>query len=115
MKEKIKVIYKEVGKDPKVIEIQNTLEAKQKLVGGLIEAVEYKDVVLICNEEGKIYDLKPNVQFAKDYIAGNFLVAGDDFETGDFISLTNDQIKDIKEDLISKSIKYENDYEMEVE
>lgn len=37
---KLKVIFKEVGKDPVVMEIDDTLEAKQKLVGGLIEIVE---------------------------------------------------------------------------
>ena len=55
---KLKVIFKEVGKKPIVIEVDDTLEAKQKLVGGLIEVVPYKDnLLLICNEEGKIMNL----------------------------------------------------------
>ena len=37
--EKIKVILVEVGEDPKVIEIVNSLEAKQEKVGGNIEVV----------------------------------------------------------------------------
>ena len=44
---KLKIVYKEVGKDPVVMEIDDTLEAKQKLVGGLIEVVPYKDNLLL--------------------------------------------------------------------
>ena len=85
---KLKVIYKEVGKDPVVMEIGDTLEAKPKLVGGLAEAVPYKDnLLLICNEEGKIMNLKPNLQLDYNYIVGNCFVVGDDFENLGFKSL----------------------------
>ena len=54
MSDKLKILYKEVGKRPKPMEIEDTLEAKQKLVGGLIGVVPYIDnMLLICNEEGK--------------------------------------------------------------
>lgn len=102
---KLKVIYKEVGKDPVVMEIDDTLEAKQKLVGGLIEVVPYKDdLLLICNEEGKITNLKPNLQFDYDYIAGNCFIVGDDYENADFKSVPEEKIEIIKEDLKEKSI-----------
>lgn len=116
-KEKLKILYKETGKKPQVMEIENTLEAKQKLVGGLIEVVTYKDdMVLICNEEGKVYDMPPNVVFDNDYIAGNFFVVGDDYDNADFKSLTDKQILEAKQDLIDKSVQYdeiENTEEME--
>ena len=35
--EKVRVLFVGVGKDPEVMWIDNTLEAKQKLVGGYIE------------------------------------------------------------------------------
>jgi antirestriction protein len=102
---KLKVIFKEVGKDPVEMEIEDTLEAKQKLVGGLIEVVPYKDdLLLICNEEGKITNLKPNLQFDYDYIAGNCFVIGDDYENGDFKSVEANQIEDIKKDLEDRAI-----------
>ena len=50
---KIRILYKEVGKETQIMFIDNTLEVKQKLVGGLIEVVPYEDVLIICNEEGK--------------------------------------------------------------
>lgn len=43
----------------------------QKVVGGLIEIVELEyDVDLICNEEGKIYNLPMNRVIKNDIIAG---------------------------------------------
>ena len=115
---KLKIVYKEVGKDPVVMEIDDTLEAKQKLVGGLIEVVPYKDnLLLICNEEGKISNLKPNLQFDYDYIVGNCFIVGDDYENAGFKSVEENQIKDIKNDLEDRTIileEIEETDEMEV-
>lgn len=114
---KIKVIFKEVGKDPVVMEIDDTLEAKQKLVGGLIEIVPYKDdLLLVCNEEGKITNSKPNLQFDYDYIAGNCFIVGDDYENSGFKSIEESQVEDIKKDLEDRTIvieELEEDEEME--
>lgn len=114
---KLKIIFKEVGKDPVVMEIDDTLEAKQKLVGGLIEIVPYKDdLLLVCNEEGKITNLKPNLQFDYDYIAGNCFIVGDDYENSGFKSIEDSRIEDIKKDLEDRSIileEIEEDEEME--
>ena len=114
---KLKVIFKEVGKDPVVMEIDDTLEAKQKLVGGLIEIVPYKDdLLLVCNEEGKITNSKPNLQFDYDYIAGNCFIVGDDYENSGFKSIEESQVEDIKKDLEDRTIvieELEEDEEME--
>lgn len=43
-------------------EIENTLEAEQKFVGGLIEAVAItEEIDLICNEEFLLQGLEPRV------------------------------------------------------
>ena len=103
---KLRIIYKEVGKNPVVMEIDDTLEAKQKLVGGLIEVVPYKeDLLLVCNEEGKILNQKPNLDFGYDYIAGNCFVVGDDFENAGFKSVSEEKIEEIKQDLKDRSIE----------
>lgn len=105
---KIRIVYKKVNEDAKVMEIENTLEAKQDLVGGLIEVVPYlnDDILLVCNEEGKLMNLKPNVLFDLDYIAGDFFVIGDDYENADFKSLTDAQCEEIIKDLNSRAMKY---------
>ena len=53
-KEKIKVVIVHPNEEARIEEIENTLEAKQEIVGGWIEAIyPYEDsVALICNEEG---------------------------------------------------------------
>ena len=94
-REKIKCLLVEPYKLPKEIEIDNTLEAKQEIVGGWIECVYLPNdnsVVLICNEEGKINGMKLNRDIGHDIIAGPFLIVGDDYENGDFKSLTDNQI-----------------------
>ena len=95
MEEKIKCLLIKPYELPKLIEIENTLKAKQKIVGGYIEVVYLQndnDVLLICNEEGKINGLKLNRDIGYDIIAGPFLVVGNDYENGDFKSLTEEQI-----------------------
>jgi len=104
---KIRVLYKEVGKKPKIRIIDNTLEAKQKLVKGLIEVIPYNNLLIVCNDEGKIMNLKPNLIFECDYIAGDCFVIGDDYENGDFKSLTMEEIVKIRKDLIHRSFKYD--------
>lgn len=104
---KMRVLYKKVGENPVVKIINASLEAKQELVGGLIEVVPYEDVLIICNEEGKILNMSPNVVFDYDYIAGDFFVIGDDYEHGDFKSLTKDEIEYYKNDLSKRAFKYQ--------
>ena len=99
LEEKIKCLLVKPYELPEEIEIDNTLEAKQKLVGGWIEqAFLPKDdsVVLICNEEGKINGMKPNRDIGHDIIFGPFLIVGNDFENGGYKSLTDEQILNYK-------------------
>jgi len=93
--DKIKGLLVKPYELPEEIEIENSLEAKQHLVGGYIECVYLpndESVVLICNEEGKINGMKLNRDIGHDIIAGPFLILGDDYENGDFKSLTENQI-----------------------
>lgn len=55
----MKVIYKAPGCQPEPRDIPNTLEELQAAVGGYIETVTIaSDVVIICNEEGRLPDLR---------------------------------------------------------
>lgn len=54
----MKVIFREPGKRPIYMDIPNELNVLQGIVGGYIEAVPVaEDVVVICNEEGRLYGL----------------------------------------------------------
>ena len=89
----IDVLFKKPNRNPKKVTIENTLEAMQKLVGGRIEILQTDDVLLVCNEEGKINNLEPNVVFRNDIIWGSFFIAGDDYENADFISISKKQYR----------------------
>ena len=60
--EKISVVLVEPGKYPRLVEIEDSLEAMQSLVEGNIEEyMPYEDeVAIICNEEGKMNGLPLN-------------------------------------------------------
>lgn len=101
----MKIIVVKPFTQPTVEEIENTLEAKQKIVGGYIEAVYpwVDEVALICNEEGKINGLPINRFLWNedgqpiDYIAGTFFICGAPLDSEDFTS--------IPDELIDKYIK----------
>lgn len=91
--ERIKCLVVEPGKRPTVQVIDNTLEAKQQLVGGLIEVVSLSDTAeLICNEEGKLIGLPANRIVGEDVIAGTFLVVGCEWDNEHFVSLSEADI-----------------------
>lgn len=79
--EKIRVIRKKPGRDPEVIQIDNTLKALQKEVEGYIETVTIAtDAVIVCNEEGLLIGLPPNCDFGNHSFVGTILVVGADGE-----------------------------------
>ena len=93
--EKISVLLVQPGKYPKMIEIEDSLEAMQKVVGGDIEEyMPFEDeVAIICNEEGKINGLPLNRAIygpdkeIVDIISGDFFVAFAPIESDKFRSL----------------------------
>jgi hypothetical protein len=81
--QKIRVIIKEAGKKPKAKFVENTLESFQEIVGGHIETFTLtSDLVIICNEEGKIKGLPYNCSMFGQMFVGTIVfagVAGEDF------------------------------------
>lgn len=99
MEEKIRVIFKAPGQNQKQIELEDSFESLQNAVGGYIECIRPIktdfNIVLICNEEGKLLDLEPNLFISNnDIVVGNCLFAGTDGE--EIISLNFEQIKKIQ-------------------
>ena len=90
--ELLKVVYVEPGKPAYAAEIEDTLKAKQRAVGGMIELVNNGDgTAIICNEEGKLDGLPVNrrIEEIPDVIVGNFFVVGLGEEN--FRSLTDEE------------------------
>ena len=99
--EKISVILVEPGRYPKLIEIEDTLEAMQETVGGYIE--EYMpfddEIAIVCNEEGKMNGAELNRAIYSDdkeildIIAGKFFIAYAPIESESFLSMPKDLMK----------------------
>lgn len=98
-KEKLKVLLIEPDKYPKMIEIDDTLEAMQELVGGNIEEyMPFEDeVAIICNEEGKLMGLPLNRAIYDEsnkemieIMAGRFFITYAPVESEKFLDLPKD-------------------------
>ena len=88
----MRVIVKEPYKQPEVREIKNELQELQTIVGGYIEVLRLDDdVLLICNEEGKLQGLKPNFSMGLDTIVGTAVFVSFDGKE-DFTSLDDMQM-----------------------
>ncbi len=80
MKDRISVWFK-ADHDTRsvIIEIDNTLEALQNLVGGYIETLTvFEDAVLIFNEEGRLRGMPYNCTFCGVNLVGPVVLAGVD-------------------------------------
>lgn len=96
--QKITVLLIEAGKNPQVIEIENSLEEFQRIVQGHIQYLPlFEDIDNACmllNEEGKILNLDINMFYHGDYLVGNIIICGcceDNFQ-----SLSEQQIERFK-------------------
>ena len=103
---KISVLLVEPNKHPKMIEIDDTLEVMQTVVGGDIEEyMPFEDeVAIICNEEGKITGMAPNRAVYEensremlDIICGKFFIVYAPFEAERFQSLPPDLAEKYRE------------------
>ena len=89
----MKVVICEPGQYARIAEIEPTLTAEQKVVGGLIDCVypwPNDMAALVCNDEGKL-NVMPLNRALEDYdvIAGTFFICGISGEN--FCSLTEEQ------------------------
>ena len=105
----MKVLVVEPKRKPRVADIEDTLEALQGIVGGLVECLyPFEDeVALVCNEEGKVEGLPLNrALYDEDgviyeIIAGDFFIIGAPADAENFTDLTQKQIDKFTE-LFSK-------------
>jgi len=105
--EKLKVLMVKTGELAQPMEIDNTLEAMQNAVGGMIE--EYMpfddEVALVCNEEGKMMGLPwnraitihDNADEIADIIAGDFFICYAPIGSEEFLSMPDDLMQKYEE------------------
>ncbi len=128
-KEKLRVILCKPGETAEVVEIEDELESMQDLVGGLIEPYDpfysetdprYENVILVCNEEGKLMQLPLNRAIVDedgrvmDVIRGPFFLCYAPVESERFLSIPPDLEEEFlrKYELPEKFYRSENGIEM---
>ena len=95
----MKVMSYKVGQEPKIMEIENTLEALQKYVGGYVETFPIgHGLYVICDEDAQLKGAPPNrivdhitMNTSYGMILGDFAVVR--VKNGDFESITDLDIK----------------------
>lgn len=90
----MRILYKEPFKDAVVKDIGGSLQDIQELVGGYFQTVPIipeSRVLVLCNEEGKLLDLKPNIMLPYDVIVGNIMLMAMDGE--ELVGLSEQEIK----------------------
>lgn len=81
MIENIKALLKKPGEVAKPVMVANDLSAFQGLVGGYIETWSFStDLVVICDEEGKLKGKPYNVSLLGEDFVGPILLVGVDGE-----------------------------------
>ena len=91
-----------------IIEIENSLEAEQAFVGGLIDVYSITDDLdIVFNDEGLINGLKPRavilgenvnrggIRELKEIIHGDCFICRHDYD-GDFVSIKDGDVKTIR-------------------
>lgn len=90
-------LIKEPRKKPYRAAIENSLKAFQDKVGGNIECFAIaEDLTIICNEEGKLLGLEPNVEMFGEQFVGTIILIGvdeDDPSEFDDLILTEKQLR----------------------
>ena len=77
MSEVISALLKRPGEIPRHVNVSNSLEALQKNVEGYIETVTIaQDLVIICNEEGRIREMPYNCTICGVDFVGPILMVG---------------------------------------
>lgn len=90
--ERLTVIVKEPNKVQTVQLIEKGLEPMQQIVGGMIEMPSLNDNIdMVCNEEGKLIGLQPNLMTPYDMVVGTIIFIGVDNESGESRSLTREE------------------------
>ena len=106
--EKILVVLVEVGEQPKLVEVEKTLENFQQMVGGYIEPVYFSrklqklGINVIVDEEGVLKNRMPSAIMVDgdrmQVLQGNVILTGTNGE--DFGGLTKEQIEILSNEVL---------------
>lgn len=116
---KVRMGYKVVGKPLEAREIEDDYKVIQELCGGFfsgysvtqfVDLPELHNVVLYCNDTGKLDGLAPNCYIGKELLVGNIAFFAFD-EHGEHIDITDRQVQLILNNILDLGCEREFRYE----
>lgn len=103
-------LYKEVGKNPILKKVENTIEGFESLLEGEIDVIPYVDVFIICKKDRERLkaNIYLNISFGRidSNIRGNIFLVSNANDT--FKSLTREQVIKYNHFLKVESFSYEH-------
>lgn len=102
-KSRLRVLYKQNGKNPRVRIIPNVQILKRAIVNRTLDIIPYQNVFLICNNQDYMKAIPINVVFDFFHVSGDLLVIKINKETREFESLSQEDIAWYTSDLIYRS------------
>lgn len=102
-KNSIRVLYKQVGKNPRVRIIPNVQILKQAIITRELDIIPYQDVFIVCNNQDYMNVDPINIVFDFFHISGDVLIIQINKEKREFESLSQDDIQWFTGDLIYRS------------
>lgn len=96
----MRVIHCRVGEKPEFVEVDGTLEAFQRLVGGYIQEVPRPfgtrhRIIVLANEEGRLRGLPVNRTVFGSELVGNLVVTA--AADAEFVTLSDDDLKVVEQ------------------
>lgn len=102
-KKKLRVLYKQVGKNPQIKIINDLSKLKKMIVQNNFEIIPYEDMFIICNNKQLSKCMPINVVFSFSHISGSLILVKIDKIKREFKSLSQEDIIWYAKDLINKS------------
>lgn len=106
----IVVIYQQPGNKATFQKIKNNMCELEKMVGGEIAEIPYKDIVIVCQKDSK--DLRPNIYINRKFLSIGETIRGNIImlckENNNFKTLSKEQVIKYLEFLKNASFNYNN-------
>lgn len=106
------ILLKENAQDFEVVDIEDKLDVLRELVGCHTIDITWrligdKHYNIVCNDEGLLQGLTVTALDPghMSILAGNILIVGDEDDDGAFTSLTDEDIKNVRENTFSVPVK----------
>ena len=91
-KNSIRVLYKEVGKNPEVRIIDNIQKLKKEIINKNLIIIPYESAFIVCNNQELMKYMPLNIALVLGSVSGDFILVNIDKKEREFKSLSQEDI-----------------------